>query len=76
MEKVEQIHEAALIEAINRVDRYRHIKSHTLTENVSALAEIWGTMVYERAVVFPVTRLTSRQRSAWNESKQGSLLDD
>lgn len=65
--------ETEVIEAIDKVDRFVNGEKGQLTDHVSALAEIWGLMIYERAVEMPVSRLTARQLSAWQASRQESL---
>lgn len=74
MSQEEWVTEAELIEAIRRVDRFRSIGDGALPAHTSALAEVWGTMIYERTSSMAVSRFTAPQLAALQASRQGELL--
>lgn len=72
----EVVTEAEVLAAICKADRYVLKDGHTLQPNTSALAEIWGVMIYERASLIAVSRLSAKQLAALQASRQQELLGD
>lgn len=73
-ESIEMIGEQDLLAAIARADRYTARADLELPPMTSALAEIYGLMIYERAHQVAVSRLTAPQLAAWQASQQMELL--
>lgn len=76
MDPAEYVEEREIVAALEKADRFAIKDGYTLQPTTSALAEIWGTMIFERVDRMAVSRLSAKQLAALQASRQHELLPE